>query len=207
MTQVQPNHNIKYRMGEERDARAIAKLYNMANNGLSEAWWTRQARMGESWLDVFARDIKEPSSIAYFARAVIAEVGDKIAGLLIAFPQEQVPPPEMLAALPSSEISILELRRLAEGSLYIAVVAVEPDYRGYGIAHNFVDMCMNLAEGAGMKEAFGIIHENNSEWLESFLRRGFAEKARRDVGDHVYYPSGSKWVLVTRQIETQEKKI
>jgi ribosomal protein S18 acetylase RimI-like enzyme len=203
MSAAQNHAKINFRMGEERDAPAIARFYNMANNGLSETWWAKQARKGETWLDAFVRDIKLPNSIAYFARGVIAEDEGKVVGLLIAFPQEEIPPADMLATLPSSEISILELRRLVEGSLFIAVVAVDENYRGMGIARHFVNMSLSVAAASRLKEASVIIHESNKEWLDSFLRRGFTERARRLVGDHAVYPHKSSWVLVASPVEAR----
>lgn len=197
--------SVSFRMGVESDAPAIAHFYNMANNGLSEIWWGKQAREGETWTDAFVRDIKTPGSIAYYPSVVIAEVEDKAVGILIAFPQEPVPPKEFLKALPSSELCLLELRRLVEGSMYIAIVAVDENYRGFGIARHFVNMSLNVAEATGIKETFGIIHESNKGWLESFFRRGFKEKARADVGDHPTFPKGSKWVLFTRPVKEQQE--
>lgn len=196
MTAAQ-EHSIQFRMGEERDAAAIAHYYNMANNGLSEAWWSKQAKAGEIWIDAFVRDIKTPESIAYYERCVLAEHNGEVVGLLIAFPQDKVPPAEMLAALPPSERNLLELRRLVEGSLYIAIVAVSELHRNFGVARHFVNMSMTVAESSNFKEVFGIIHESAKGWLASFLRRGFTERARIDVGDHPFYPASSNWILVT----------
>jgi len=205
MSAAQNHAKINFRMGEERDAASIARFYNMANNGLSEAWWGRLVRKGETWLEAFERDIKLQNSIAYFGRCVLAEAGGTVIGLLIAFPQEDIPPADMLASLPSSEISILELRRLVAGSLFIAVVAIDEGYRGRGIARNFVDMALNVATASNLKEASIIIHESNKEWLESFMRRGFIERARKKVGDHAFYPHESSWVLATSPVEGKGK--
>jgi len=204
MSTAQTEAKINFRMGEERDAASIAKFYNMANNGLSETWWARQAKAGESWTDAFVRDIKQENSIAYFARCVIAEVDGGVAGLLIAFPQEQIPSADMLATLPSSELSILELRRQVEGSMFIAVVAVDEKYRGMGIARHFVNMSMQVAAASNLKEASVIIHESNKEWLASFLRRGFKERARNRVGDHAFYAHDSNWVLIAAPVEAKQ---
>ena len=204
MSGAENESKIIFRMGELRDAPAIAKFYNMANNGLSETWWSQIAAKGESWLDAFIQDIKEQNSIAYYARCVIADVDGKAAGLLIAFPQEEIPSSDMLSSLPTSELSILDLRRLVEGSLFIAVVAVDESHRGKGIARNFVDMSMNVAALSKLKEASVIIHESNKEWLESFLRRGFKERARKNIGDHAFYPQDSNWVLVTSSVEAKQ---
>jgi GNAT superfamily N-acetyltransferase len=203
MSAAQNEAKINFRMGEERDAAAIARFYNMANNGLSEIWWGKQAKPNETWLDAFIRDIKLQNSIAYYARSVVAEVDGKVAGLLIAFPQEEIPPAEMLSSLPSSELSILELRRLAEGSMFIAVVAVDEKHRGNGIARHFINMSMHVASISNLKEASVIIHESNKEWLDSFLRRGFKERAREKVGDHAFYPQDSSWVLITCPVEAK----
>jgi ribosomal protein S18 acetylase RimI-like enzyme len=203
MSATENKADINFRMGQEGDALSIAELYNMANNGLSEVWWAKQARKGESWKDAFVRDIKMQNSIAHFARSVIAEANGKVIGLLIAFPQEEIPPAELLAGLPSSELSIIELRRRVEGSLFIAVVAVDENYRNRGIARHFVNMSLHVAQASNLKEVSVIIHESNREWLESFLRRGFKERARENVGDHASYPHDSSWVLVAMPVLLQ----
>lgn len=201
MSAAQSQPQIHFRMGEERDALAIATFYNIANNGLSEIWWGNQAGKGETWHDAFVEDIKQPNSIAYFRRTVVADFNGKAIGLLIAFPQEAIPPAELLSSLPSSELSILELRRMVEGSMFIAVVAVDENFRGRGIARHFIDTTMRAAANSNLKEASVIIHESNKAWLESFLRRGFTERTRRNVGDHAFYPQDSSWVLVTSPVK------
>lgn len=199
--------SINFRMGEERDAEAIARFYNSANAGLSEVWWSSQAHEGESWLDAFVRDIKTPDSIAHYQRVVLAEDRGKVVGLLIAFPQDPLPPSEYLQDLPSSELNILELRRLVEGSMFIAVVAVDEAYRRLGIARHFINMSMQVAANSGLKEASIIIHENNTDWLESFKRRGFAELARKSVGNHATFPNDTDWVLLTSKVSAPQQQV
>ena len=197
---------VGFRMGVPADAELIARFYNDANAGLSEVWWTTQAVDGESWVDAFKRDILTPNSIAYHERVVVAEAEGKAVGILIAFPQEAIPAKEYLEDLPSSEMNIVELRRLVEGSMFIAIVAVDPRFRGLGIARHFINLSMQVAQTSGLKEASIIIHESNKDWLASFLRRGFIERGRKDVGDHAFYPQDSHWILLARPLPEAEQE-
>ncbi len=206
MSENQKQVAVSFRMGKPDDAEHIARYYNSANNGLSEIWWTSQAKDGESWIEAFKRDIHTPNSIAYFERVVVAEADGQAVGILIAFPQEAIPPKEHLQELSSAETNIVELRRLVEGSMFIAIVAIDKKYRGLGIARHFINLSMQVAETSALKEASIIIHESNKAWLESFLRRGFRERAQLDVGHHAFYPHDSDWILLTRPVPSAEQE-
>ena len=206
MNDTQKQVAISFRMGKPDDAENIARFYNSANNGLSEIWWTSQAKDGEDWIAAFKQDILTPNSIAYHERVVVAEADGKAVGILIAFPQEAIPPKEHLEELSTAEMKIVELRRLVEGSMFIAIVAIDEKYRGLGIARHFINLSMQVAETSGLKEASIIIHESNKGWLESFLRRGFRERAQLDVGDHAFYPHDSDWILLTRPVPSASEE-
>ncbi|MES2907050.1 MAG: GNAT family N-acetyltransferase [Pseudomonadota bacterium] len=200
MTAGQTDQNVHFRFGTKSDAREIAILYNMANNGLSEIWWSQQTQPGENWIDAFAHDILDKDSIAYYADCVLAQHNNQIVGLLIACLQEKVPPADFLGPLSSSEKCLLDLRRECEGSLYLAIVAVHEDYRKMGIARHFVDLAIQDAETSGVGQVFVIVHEENKDWHASFLRREFTENKRLPVGDHPFFPHDSHWILMTKPV-------
>jgi ribosomal protein S18 acetylase RimI-like enzyme len=195
-----PDKAIHYRMGEEKDVSAIADYLNMAGHGYLEALENNKLIEG-SWRDFISKAIQSPGSIKFFGNTCIAECDGKVVGIVSGYVQPPIPPANQLQTAFTYERNLLELRRNVIGSFYIANVAVDPDFRGQGIARHFIDLSFNVAAQQKCKEIFGIIHESNTDWLDSFLRRGFSERKRALVADYPSLPLGSEWILVTRLLE------
>ena len=63
-----------------------------------------------------------------------------------------------------------------EESITFDIVAVDPQWRGYGLQQRFIDWSMEVANASGAKYIHATVNPDNSHSGQNFLKRGFAVK-------------------------------
>ena len=63
-----------------------------------------------------------------------------------------------------------------EESITFDIVAVDPQWRGYGLQQRFIDWSMEVANASGVKYIHATVNPDNSHSAQNFLKRGFAVK-------------------------------
>ena len=63
-----------------------------------------------------------------------------------------------------------------EESITFDIVAVDPQWRGYGLQQRFIDWAMEVANASGAKYIHATVNPDNSHSSQNFLKRGFAVK-------------------------------
>ena len=64
----------------------------------------------------------------------------------------------------------------SEESITFDIVAVDPQWRGYGLQQRFIDWSMEVANASGAKYIHATVNPDNSHSGHNFLKRGFAVK-------------------------------
>ena len=63
-----------------------------------------------------------------------------------------------------------------EESITFDIVAVDPQWRGYGLQQRFIDWSMEVANASGAKYIHTTVNPDNNHSGQNFLKRGFAVK-------------------------------
>lgn len=63
-----------------------------------------------------------------------------------------------------------------EVSITFDIVAVDPQWRGYGLQQRFIDWSLEVANNAGAKYIHATVNPENSHSGQNFIKRGFAVK-------------------------------
>lgn len=63
-----------------------------------------------------------------------------------------------------------------EESITFDIVAVDPQWRGYGLQQRFIDWSLEVANNAGAKYIHATVNPENSHSGQNFIKRGFAVK-------------------------------
>ncbi|HYN46826.1 MAG TPA: hypothetical protein VES64_09055, partial [Allosphingosinicella sp.] len=116
--------DITLRAARRDDAPHLARLGNMAGDGLPAYLWARMAEPGEDAWALGERRAARDEGAFSWRNAVIAEVGGTVAGVLISYPVGDAPQP--LDDLPPMFRPLQQLENLALGTHYINVLATDP---------------------------------------------------------------------------------
>lgn len=63
-----------------------------------------------------------------------------------------------------------------EESITFDIVAVDPQWRGYGLQQRFIDWSMEVANGSGAKYIHATVNPDNNHSGQNFIKRGFTVK-------------------------------
>jgi GNAT superfamily N-acetyltransferase len=182
-------------MGQERDLDALCDLFDMANHGDIAAIWGRDAGPGETWKHVCARHMRDPRSEVHWAKAVVAQINERIAGALFFFHLMPAPVADV-NELPLHARPFAILRAHAPECVMLRDMAVFPEFRGLGIATRLLDAAIAAGFAEGLQHAVAIVHESNVKLLAHYRKRGFAEIGSHTVLAHVLHSPESRWLLL-----------
>lgn len=196
---VSRQNTLHIRKAQREESRDIASLFAMSSAGLSTYIWSQMADVGEDLLDVgTARYARDNTAFSY-QNCWIAEASGTMAGMLHAFKMEVSDTTE------SDPVLRLYAELEAPGSLYIAGLAVLPEFRRKGVARRLLAQAETQAKSLGLEQLSLICFEQNAGARTLYAREGFREIARRPVVPHpsLAYSNGDALLLI-RDIASME---
>ena len=190
--QVEPP---RLRPARREDAPDLARLVDIAGEGLASYLWARGTRPGESAFDVGVRRAARDEGGFSWRNAVIAEVGDAVAGALIVYRIGETPKP--LDDLPAMFRPLQALENQAPGTLYVNVLATYPDFRRRGVASRLLAEAEVRAGTAGLSL---IVAEGNAPAIALYRAFGFAEAGRAPIVKEGWACASDSWVLMLKPL-------
>lgn len=183
------------------DAAALARLIDIAGEGIPSYFWTFSATGGLGPLDVGATRAARPTGgFSYRNVHVVDVAGAPVAmllGYLQAAPEERVPIDE----LPAFVRPLLELEARTVGTWYLNALATLPEARGRGYAGRLLPLADRLAARAGVDTVTLVVNSANATAWRLYAGHGFQERERRKV---LPMPgrrqSDGAWVLMARPV-------
>lgn len=187
------------RPARKSDAPALARLIDIAGEGIPSYLWARAAEPGETAMDVGCRRAARDEGGFSWTNAIVADVCGEAVAMLLGYRQ-----PDQMPALDFSEIPgflhpLLELESLAPGSWYINALAVLPERRGEGLGSRLLGEADRLAARARASTISLIVDDANDGAKRLYARHGYVEVARRPA---IPVPGGAEhadWVLLVRK--------
>lgn len=188
-----PPETLRLRPARREDAPDLARLVDLASEGLAPHLWAEMAGPGETPLDVGTRRAERDGGTFSWRNAVIAELGGAVAGGLVAYGIGEVPePPE---AQPPMFRPLQELENRALGTFYVNVLATFPAYRRRGVGSRL------LAEAerrAGRRSLSLIVADGNLTARRLYEAFGFVEIGREPMVTEGWATASGAWVLMVR---------
>lgn len=187
---------VTTRPARRADAADLARLADLAGEGLPSRLWAGLAAPGEDVWTIGARRAMRDEGAFSWRNATMAELGGAAAGALIAYGVGDAPEP--LDDLPALARPLQELENLAPGSRYVNVIAVYPAFRGRGVARRL--MAEAEAAAVGAAEMSLIVADRNAAAMGLYRALGYRERARRAIVAQGWPTESTEWVLMVKPL-------
>lgn len=198
-TTPSPNRSdsqIRLRPATPADADDMARLADMAGEGLPAHLWAGLAAPGETALQVGARRAARDDGVFSWRNATIAEVGGATAGLMLDYRLPETPEP--LDGLPPLARPLQALENRAPGAHYVNMLAVDPRFRRLGLAARLVAAAAE--RGAPAPALALIVSDGNAGARAFYAAQGFSERARETLVPETWATTNRAWILLTRPL-------
>ncbi|MFC3227918.1 GNAT family N-acetyltransferase [Marinibaculum pumilum] len=186
---VQPDTAV-LRPARPADARALAKLIDIAGEGIPHHLWSGMAQPDESPLDVGAARARRDEGGFSWRHATVAESEGAVAGLMLGYPIEAPSAADRAAVpdLPAVIRPVVELEHEVPGSFYVNALAVLPGRRDAGLGYRLMAAAEARAKAAGLERLSIQVFSQNAGAVRLYRRLGYVEADSRPVLDHPCQP-------------------
>lgn len=162
------------------DARAIARLIDIAGEGIPNLIWSNMAEPGQSALDVGqANACCDVGGLSY-RNALVAEAEGSVVGMILGYIVEQ--PDEEIsedpAKLPDLARPIVALEAQSVGTFYIDALAVLPAWRGCGVGSRLLVAAELRARNLGVANMSIQNFVHNRDTVKLYSRAGYKFSAQ-----------------------------
>ena len=191
-----PDQHVTIRAARKGDCDALARLINIAGEGLPLYLWRQMAGTGEDpWAIGRERAARDSGGFSY-RNSIVAEVAGSIAGALLGYPLAAEPEAPDAASTPPMFMPLLELENLAAGTWYVNAVATFPEARGLGVGSQLMAWAGQRASALGLNGTSLIVADANRGARRLYERLGYAEVASRPMVKERWQNPAENWVLM-----------
>jgi ribosomal protein S18 acetylase RimI-like enzyme len=187
---------LALRPARREDAADMARLVDLASEGMAAFLWARMAEPGEDPFAVGARRAARDEGAFSWRNAVVAEVGGVVGGLLVAYRIGDEPQPVDEQPAMFRPLQLLENQAL--GSHYVNVLATYPAQRRRGVATRLLEE----AERQGFDApALSLIVANaNAGARRLYEAFGFEAVAEEAIVRDGWVTTSDRWVLMLKPL-------
>ncbi|MDA4847692.1 GNAT family N-acetyltransferase [Hoeflea poritis] len=180
------------------DARHLARLVNLAGDGLAyHHWQTLAAGYGDDidpWAIGIRRAAGDKAGFSY-TKSMVAEKDGKVTGCVSSYMIDAPSTEKDHAGAPAVFRPLLELEDMVVGSHHVNVLAVYPEHRGNGIGSRLLAQAEGLIEGATMSL---IVSNANRDARRLYERLGYRRHASRPKIKGDWDGPGEAWILLVK---------
>lgn len=172
------------------DARFLARMIDIAGEGIPAWVWSQSAEPGQRPLDVGeARAQRDGGGFSY-RNALVAEQTGEPAGMLLGYVIGAPSDADRAEAafLPAPIRPFVELEHLAPDTWYINALAVRPGRRGRGVGTRLMRAAEERAHATGVETLSIQVFSQNTDALRLYERLGYRAVASRPVLEHPCQP-------------------
>lgn len=188
---------VQIRRAVRPDAKAIARLFLIASDGLAAYVWSHDKPSGVDLLEHGANRYARTDTAFSYENCWVAEVSGNVVGMVHAF------------EMPTGDRAVEHdpiLKPYADlevpGSVYVSGIAITEEFRGLGIGTLLLDKIEDGVVPNG--EVSLICFEQNARAMALYRKRGFAEVKRRPLVPHhtLKYAQGDAVLLAKQLLQT-----
>jgi ribosomal protein S18 acetylase RimI-like enzyme len=178
------------------DAEDLARLAELASEGMTSHVWSGMAGPGEDPMAIGARRAARDEGAFSWRNAVLAELGGRVAGGLVCYRIGEAPAP--LDGLPAMFRPLQALENRAPGTEYVHILATLPAFRRQGVATRLLGEAAR--RGAGSRGLSLVVADGNLPARRLYAALGFAEAAREPMVKEGWRNPGRQWLLMLRPV-------
>jgi len=182
------------------DAETLARLINMAGEGIPEYLWQGMAELGQSAMEVGAQRAGRDEGGFSYTNAWVAVDDGLITGMLLSYRQDDPYDTGDLAECPDFIRPLLVLESKAPGSWYVNAIAIEPGCRGQGIGTELLGKAEELAIGSGTASMSLIVAAENTGAKRLYELLGYVVNAALPVEPWPGCEYGGDWLLMVKRL-------
>lgn len=194
--------NYTTRKAQQSDAADLARLIDIAGEGIPSWLWAQNANSNQSVIDVGISRARRDTGGFSYKNAIVAEREDKILGMVLSYPIEDVPDDDA-SEMPAPIAPFIELEAQSVGTWYINALAVRAGSRGAGVGTSLLKSAEHLAREAGHSTLSIQVYGQNTGAVRLYHRFGFKTASHSPVLLHPCQPYYTGDVLLLlKEIDT-----
>ncbi len=184
---MQKHTDIQTRPATSEDAATLAKLIDIAGEGIPNWLWTKQCSAGQSPLEIGTERAKRPEGGFSYSNAVIAERDGNPLGMVLSYGIDAAPEDDP-DDLPAPIAPFVELEKQSVETWYINALAVFPGHRGSGTGTQLLTGAEQLAKQNGYKAVSIQVYGQNDGAVRLYQRLGYELHNKAPVREHPCQP-------------------
>lgn len=175
------------RLAKPDDAEDLARLIDIAGEGIPSWLWAKSADVGQSPLDFgISRARRETGGFSY-KNALIAERSGDVLGMVLSYPIDAAAA-EDADDLPPPIAPFVVLEAQSVGTWYVNALAVRAGAQGGGIGCALLEAAEEQAAEAGYSKLSIQVYAQNTGAVRLYHRLGFKTVSRSPVLMHPCQP-------------------
>lgn len=187
------------RHAQPSDARELAKLIDIAGEGLAMHLWSQSAAENQTPLEFGMNKAQNTTGGFSYRNAWIWEEETRVMGMLLAYPLDDPYVIENIHAFPEVVRPLIELEAEAPGSFYINGLATFPEFRGRGIGLQLLKLAEHKAPDFACSELSLIVADGNKQAISLYQKCGYQVRASRKIVPFPGSPLHSEhWLLMEK---------
>lgn len=177
----------KIRKAAASDAADLAKLIDIAGEGIPSWLWRQNCKPSQDPLDAGEERARRQSGGFSFRNALVVEDRTTILGMVLSYPIDEVPDhdPE---DLPAPIVPFVELEKHSVGTWYVNALAVFAGHRGDGLGRQLLDAAESIASASGYHDMSIQVYAQNTGAVRLYKQTGYEIRASSRVRLHPCQP-------------------
>lgn len=178
----------------------MAKLVNMAGEGLPLYLWTAMASDGQSPWDLGQERARREYGSFSYRNTIVREVSGQVVAALVGYSLEDQPQATDYADMPPMFVPLQQLEDMVPGTWYVNVLATLPEFRGNGYGTELLALAETAARESAKRGLSIIVADTNTGARRLYERLGYRERAQRPMVKEKWQHPGERWVLLVKEL-------
>ncbi|PTY36958.1 GNAT family N-acetyltransferase [Saccharospirillum sp. MSK14-1] len=191
---------MQIRHAKKDDAPALARLINLAGEGIPYYLWSINDDAGGDPFKIGeARAARDSGGFSY-THARVMEHDNDVLGMVLSYSLDDPYSVGDLNELPEIVRPLVLLESQAPGSWYINAIATVEFYRGQGIASTLLADSETHAAEQGFTQASLIVASENTQARKLYLKLGYQLRNSLPVVEYPGCMHGGHWELMVKKL-------
>lgn len=191
------------RQAEPSDAQSLAKLINLAGEGIPNWLWARACDAGQTPLDIGTERAKREHGGFSYRNALVALSGGHPIGMVLSYAITEAPT-ENPDDLPAPIAPFVALEKQSVNTWFINALAVFAEGQNQGIGSGLLSAAEHLARAKGFDKMSIQVYAQNTGAVRLYARHGYTPVASDPVRLHPCPPNYTGDVLLMMKTLSDE---
>ena len=183
------------RQAESSDADSLAKLINLAGEGIPNWLWTRACLEGQTPLEIGIERAKRQNGGFSYTNALVAESGGDPIGMVLSYPITDAPT-QNPDDLPAPIAPFVVLEKQSVNTWFVNALAVFDEGQNQGIGSKLLSAAEHQASANGFDKMSIQVYAQNTGAVRLYRRLGYVRVESEPVRLHPSPPHYTGDVLL-----------